>query len=198
VPRVIALGRLSIFGHAATRLHDDVLAVAAALPVKGGKLAAFGEEEDRAAIARLEELFASSPTLAKVPVKVQETLCAQAAQHFTELWPHVEQEADAQAHDVESKLRRRGKNEADALSKIIRDQIRLADRTLEKQLAFDFTEAEREQREQRDRDRKYIAARSEALVVEAVEEPKAIIASYEVLRRRVEPIGLVYLWPTTR
>jgi hypothetical protein len=34
--------------------------------------------------------------------------------------------------------------------------------------------------------------------VEAVEEPKAIVASYEVLRRRVEPVGLVYLWPTTR
>jgi hypothetical protein len=34
--------------------------------------------------------------------------------------------------------------------------------------------------------------------VEAEEEPKAILKSYEVLRRRVEPIGLVYLWPTTR
>lgn len=165
---------------------------------KGAASFPFGEDKDRAAIARLEELFAGSPTLAKVPAKVQQMLCSQASQHFLELWPQVEQEGDAQAHDAESKLRRRGKLEADALSKIIRDQMRLAERTLDQQLAFEFTEAEREQREQRERDRKHIATRREALAVEAVEEPKAILASYEVLRRRVEPIGLVYLWPTTR
>lgn len=192
VPRVIALGRLSIFGHAATRLHDQILAVAASLPAKGGKLVVSAEDEDRAAIDRLEELFASSPTLAKVPEKVQDMLKKQAAQHYVELWPHVEQEADARAHDAESKLQRRGRAESKALEKIIRDQIRLADQTLDKQLAFQFTEAERE------RDRKYIAGRRETLALEATEEPKAIIASYEVLRRRVEPVGLVYLWPTTR
>jgi hypothetical protein len=198
VPRVIALGRLSIFGHAATRLHDAVLAVAAAIPAKAGKLQPFSEKEDRAAIERLEELFAASPTLDKIPMKTQENLRGQAPRHFVELWPHVEQEADAQAHDVESKLRRRGRDEAEALRKILRAQIRLADQTLEKQLFLEFTDAEREQREQRERDRKHIAARRAALDVELEQEPLTIQQSYEVLRRRVEPIGLVYLWPTTR
>lgn len=197
-PRVIALGRLSVFGHAATRLHDQVLAVAAALPAKGGKLQPFGEKNDRKAIEDLESLFKASPTLDKVPVKVRNDLRSQAPRHFVELWPHVEQEADAQAHDVESKLRRRGRDEAEALTKIIRAQIRLADQTLEKQLSFEFTDAERDQREQRERDRKHIAARRAALDIELDQEPKAIRQSYEVLRRRVEPIGLVYLWPTTR
>jgi hypothetical protein len=66
------------------------------------------------------------------------------------------------------------------------------------QLTFEFSDAERDQREQRERDRKHIRERRAALSVEAEEEPKAILKSYEVLRRRVEPIGLVYLWPTTR
>jgi hypothetical protein len=197
-PRIIALGRLSVFGHSATRLHDDVLAVAAALPEEGAKLVPFGEEEDRAAIDQLETLFLGSPTLAKVPVRVQEMLLSQASKHFAELWPFVEQESDARAHEAERQLRQRGHAEAEALAKIIRDQIKLADTTLGKQLEFQFTEAEREQRDQRDRDRKYVAARRETLAIEAIEEPKAIIASYEVLRRRVEPVGLVYLWPTTR
>jgi hypothetical protein len=61
-----------------------------------------------------------------------------------------------------------------------------------------FTKAEREQRDQIERDRKHIAARRAALAVEVEEEPKAIVHSYAVLRRRVEPIGLVYLWPATR
>jgi hypothetical protein len=197
VPRVIALGRLSIFGHSATRLHDEVLAVAAAVPAKG-KLQPFGEKEDRAAIERLEELLATSPTLSKIPAKVQETLRAQAGRHFSELWHHVEQEADARAHDAESLLHRRGRDESRALAKIIQAQIRLADKTLDQQLSFEFSDAEREQREQRKRDRKHISERRAALAVEAEEEPKAILKSYEVLRRRVEPIGLVYLWPTTR
>ncbi len=197
VPRVIALGRLSIFGHSATRLHDEVLAIAAAVPAKG-KLEPFGEKEDRAAVDRLEELLATSPTLARIPAKVQDMLRSQAGRHFSELWHHVEQEADARAHEAESKLRRRGRNESEALAKIIQAQIRLADKTLDQQLSFEFSEAEREQREQRDRDRKHISERRAALAVEAEEEPKAILKSYEVLRRRVEPIGLVYLWPTTR
>jgi hypothetical protein len=69
---------------------------------------------------------------------------------------------------------------------------------LDAQLTFEFTESEREQREQRERDRKHIAACRHALALEAVEEPKAIVASYEVLRWRLEPVGVVYSWPTTR
>jgi hypothetical protein len=135
VPRVIALGRLSIFGHATTRLHDEIIAVAAALPAKGGKLEPSSEKRDRAAIYRLEDLFAASPTLAAISTKTQESLRARASGDFIELWPHIEHEADAQAHDAESKLSRRGLDEADALGKIIRAQIALAERTLdEKQL----------------------------------------------------------------
>ncbi|HYO93171.1 MAG TPA: DISARM system SNF2-like helicase DrmD, partial [Polyangiaceae bacterium] len=44
VPRVIALGRISIFGHGATRLHDRLVAVAAAFG-DGAKLVPCGEEE---------------------------------------------------------------------------------------------------------------------------------------------------------
>lgn len=198
IPRVIALGRLSLFGHAATRLHDGILAVASALPERGEKLTPFGEEEDRAAIEQLEALFAGAPRLAAVPAKAREQLRARAPQHFAELWPHLEQEAKALAHDLVQRLRQRGQAEAEVLTKIIRDQMRLAERTLHEQLAFDFSEAEREQREQLQRDRKHITNRRAALERELATEPQAIRQSYEVLRRRVEPVGLVYLWPKTR
>jgi hypothetical protein len=200
IPRVIALGRISIFGHGATRLHDDVLAVAAAFGERGAKLVPFGEEEDREAVKQLESIFASSPTLAGVEARVQERLRGLAAKHFAELWPHVEAEADARAHDVERKLHKRGSDEAAALRTIIDAQIRLADRTLNQPPTLNFTvsESEREQRDQRDRDRKHIAVRRDILTQELADEPGEIITSYEALRRRTEPIGLVYLWPTTR
>jgi hypothetical protein len=198
ISRVIALGRLSIFGHGATRLHDQILAVAAEFGGPQGELRPFGQEEDREAIKQLEALFSGSPTLAGVDARVQERLRGWAPKHFAELWGHVEHEADAQGHDVERKLRLRAESEALAMTKIIRDQMALADRTLAEQLTFEFTEVEREQREQREADRKYIAARRKALVLELDEEPKAILASYEILRRRVDVIGLVYLWPTSK
>jgi len=198
VARVIALGRLSIFGHSATRLHDQILAVAAVLPTKGGKLSPFGEESDREVIKDLEVLFAASPTLAKVPAKVQQMLRNQADQHFLELWPHVEQEGDAQAHDAKSQLSRRGRSEAAALTKIIQAQMSLADKTINTQPELPFEPSERAQREQYERTQKYLIQRRKVLDTEVVEEPKAIIKSYEVLRRRIEPVGLVYLWPSVR
>jgi hypothetical protein len=198
IPRVIALGRLSVFGHGATRLHDEMLLVAAAFDETEAKLVPFGEGEDHKGVDELESLFARSTPLAKINARTQERLRRVAPKHFAELWPHVVHEADARAHDVERKLRLRGQIDADALRKIITNQIHLAERTLKAQLTIDFTEGERDQRKQRERDREHIATRKEALERERVEEPAAIEASYEILRRRVEPVGLVYLWPTTR
>ncbi|HYO97817.1 MAG TPA: hypothetical protein VER33_25095, partial [Polyangiaceae bacterium] len=151
-----------------------------------------------AAVRDLEVLFAAAPTLDAVPAREQQRLRGLAPTHFAELWPHVEQEAEAQAHDVERKLKLRGESEAEALRKIIGEQIRLAERTLGQQLTLSFNESEREQREQHERDRKHIDARRKALSRELEDEPQAILASYEVLRRRLEPVGLVYLWPSTR
>ncbi len=198
VSRVIALGRLSVFGHGATRLHDQILAVAAEFGGPNAKLAPFGQEDDREAIKQLEALFSGSPTLNGVDARVQERLRTLAPTHLQELWPHVEHEADAQGHEVERKLRRRAESEALAMTRIIREQMALADRTLAEQLTLDFSEAERDQREQREADRKYVAARRKSLVAELEEEPKAILASYEILRRRVDLVGLVYLWPSSK
>ena len=197
-PRVIALGRLSIFGHGATRLHDDVLLLAAPFDERGTKLVPYRQDQDQKAVDQLESLFMGSPTLAGVDARLQERFRSWAPKHFAELWPHVEHEADARAHDVERKLGLRGKADADALRKIIDTQIHLADRTLKEQPTLAFTDAERDQRKQRERDREHIAARRETLRRELVEEPDAIVASYQILRRRVEPVGLIYLWPTTR
>jgi hypothetical protein len=71
--------------------------------------------------------------------------------------------AKGRAHDAESLLHRRGRDESRALAKIIQAQIRLADKTIDQQLSFEFSDAEREQREQRERDRKHRRAQREAI-----------------------------------
>jgi superfamily II DNA/RNA helicase len=44
---------------------------------------------------------------------------------------------------------------------------------------------------------KHWAARLEALAVEIEQEPDRIRANYRVRAQRIEPVGLVYLWPVS-
>ncbi len=62
------------------------------------------------------------------------------------------------------------------------------------QLLLDFHEDERRQKEH---DRRYWSTRLEELQNERETEPQRIRALYEVKAHRVEPVGLVYLWPVT-
>jgi hypothetical protein len=62
------------------------------------------------------------------------------------------------------------------------------------QLLLDFNDDERRQKEH---DRRYWETRLGELHRERETEPERIRALYEVKARRVEPIGLVYLWPVT-
>ena len=51
------------------------------------------------------------------------------------------------------------------------------------------------ERRQRETDRRYWQRRLQALEKEIAEEPARVAASYEVRAERLEPVGLIYLWP---
>lgn len=64
-----------------------------------------------------------------------------------------------------------------------------------KQLALPgIDDAERRQRE---RDHRHWRTRLAEIEREIEEEPARVRASYEIRASRLEPIGLVYLWPRT-
>jgi hypothetical protein len=56
--------------------------------------------------------------------------------------------------------------------------------------------AEQERRE-READRRHWQTRLARLEMEIRDEPKRIRASYDVHAHRLEPVGLVYLWPAS-
>jgi hypothetical protein len=95
-------------------------------------------------------------------------------------------------------LGKRGRLEADAMRRIIEDQRR---RILARQeevkrneaqltLGFDKMELQQLDEERRDWDK-----RLTAIGREVDEEPARILRSYQVQAHRIEPIGVVYLWP---
>ena len=200
IARVIVFGRLSLFGAGATRLHDQLVSLAAAWTESGGgnHLRPFAEEADRKARDRLEQLLAAAPTLDGVDARVQERLVKSAPADFAALWPEVEREADAVAHDAAQKLARRGQSEAEALRRILDAQRSAIGRELHGTQLSLFTDHESAEREQWDQDRKWIERRLERLAREIESEPAELPEMYRVATRKLEPVGMVYLWPGTR
>jgi hypothetical protein len=199
--RVIAFGRLSLFGPGATRLHDKLVSVAARwIDGKEDELTPFAEDADRKAVEMLEQVLAESPTLEAVSGTVQGKLVARAPTIFASLWRHIREEADALAHDAERLLRQRGNEEADALRAILETQraailTEIARRVGDSQLLlqFDKREAEQFRKEKEHMDRRLLSIDQEIL-----REPPQIEAIYRVALRRLQPVGLVVLWPETR
>jgi hypothetical protein len=200
IARVIAFGRLSLFGAGATRLHDQLVSVAAPWNEAGAgnHLRPFAEEADRKALERLESLLSESPTLEAIEARVQERLLAAAPGDFAALWEHIEHEADAVAHDAEALLERRGLAEATALAGILETQRAAIARELRGTQLPLFTEGEGAQKEQWEQDRKWMERRLERLAKEIETEPAELPALYRVATRKLEPVGMVYLWPGTR
>lgn len=195
---VIAFGRLSIFGRGAARLHDQLIAVAATWYAARKELVPFATEDDREALKQLEALFSRAPELGDVDERARRDIVSSAPGHFAELWPHVEAEADAEAQDAERLLKLRGRAEADMLRALIQGQIEAGRDALSRQLTFDDVLNEKSQREQWEDDRKYLRGRLEELGRERDTEPAEIERSYDIVRRRVEPVGLVYIIAGTR
>ena len=96
--RVIAFGRLSLFGPGATRLHDQLISVAARWSEGSDTLQPFAEEADRKAVDLLEQVLAESPSLEAVSTSVQKKLLAAAPSAFAPWYRRDE----AEVHPAEA------------------------------------------------------------------------------------------------
>ena len=200
IPRVILLGRLCLFGRRAERLHEVLTPVAARWiepSRREGPLKAYAEEAEARSLERLEAALQA----ARAPGEtVNRRLIETAARDIEDLLPQLEERAETVARSAAERLRERGEREERQLRETLEAQRRRVEAELTKhdaaalQLELAFSEDEKRQREadvaswrtrlaQFDRDLKT--------------EPARIGEFYEVRAKRVEPIGLVYLWPDT-
>jgi hypothetical protein len=203
VPRVVALGRLSLYGEGATRLHDEIIAVAAQWhdpEQRGrGKLKPVGEGAKKEVLALLDTALAS-PRLREIPEGVATRLRSHASQDVSELYPHLERRAEQLGERATKTLATRGEQEARAMREILQNQkIRIETehaRALKdmQQLTLGFSTAEANQFKS---NQKHWLKRLSELAQEIEDEPIRIRENYKVAASRVEPVGLVYLWPVS-
>ena len=198
-PRVLAFGRLSLFGVGAVRLHDELVAMASEW-TPDGPAEPFADDGDHDALRRLDRLLRGKPGGRDVPAGVRERLLASSPADFAALWPHLEADAERRAREAEGKLEARGTTDADALRKILASQKRAIEDTLEahRQYPLEFTERERAQWVQFREDEKFMQERLERIDRELDEEPGRLRELYRVVMRRFVPVGMVYLWPASR
>jgi hypothetical protein len=193
--RVLAFGRLSLFGHGATRLHEEIITTAAAWRPDHA-LSPYKDEAHKLSLRLLEERLQDRDL--ELPNPRLADLALRAAQgDFAALAGDLQERAQSALQSALAALGRRGQREAEAMRELLTRQRLAIQATLDKgdqQLLLLF-EADRREKEQFERDRRHMRGRLEALARELEEEPARIQRSYEVALHRFEPLGLVYLWP---
>jgi hypothetical protein len=197
IPRVVLVGRLALYGDGAARLHEEVLSVAADWRDGAAPLRVLAE--GREAEARvLDALIAAMSNAAAADPGVTARVTAEAQGDVAELRPALEARAAARAERVGTELARRAEAEAGGLERLLRERIaRIRDERGrdDRQLALLLDEAEARQRAA---DRRSWERAATRLDDELEREPERLRAAYRVRAQRLEPIGIVYLWPKAR
>jgi hypothetical protein len=194
-PLVVLYGRLALYGDGAARLHDEILSVAALWVEpsrRKGALKALNESERDEAL-RLVEASLGDKKLHEVDADRKKVLGRGIEQDVEELFPRLEARGEARARSSERELGARAEKEAAAMAKILEEQAaRIRQQQESPQLELAFT---REEKRQLDADRAFWGKRLLAIGGEIQSEPEKIRQSYAVRARRVELLGVVYLWP---
>jgi hypothetical protein len=225
-PRVLVLGRLSLFGQGATRLHDELISVIADWHPGADRTAALqplidGEREQAWSVLGQALEAGTTEGISKT---LRDQLQAQAPKDVAALKPALDQAAEQAQAVAAALLKQRGDAEAAALKKVLRAQrsrihatvkqrnrdLAKLDRQaaaaeptalipgLEEQLdvpALDLQKLSTQERKQLAADQKHWQRRLETIEADLNSEPKRIQESYRVITHRLEPAGLVYLWP---
>ncbi len=200
IPRVLILGRLSLYGDRAARLHDEIVVVAAEWidpDARGrGRLRPLSEGEKKDVLQILEDSLAH-PRLREVPAALVDKLKAYTARDVEDLLPHLERRANELTDRAKRKLEQRGEREAAEMKTLLEEQ---RDRILKQFNQYETQQLSLfnpEERRQIDSDRRHWEKRVAELETEILSEPERIQQTYQVKAERIEPVGIVYLWPVS-
>jgi hypothetical protein len=200
IPRVLLLGRLSLYGRNAERLHEELVPITARWlepSQREGPLRAYAREAETKTMELLYRTLAAAGGAAPGEV-IRRKLLASAPRDVEDLLPQLEPRAGEVAAAAIAKLRERGEREEKELRETLeqqRDRVRTELGKTEpklEQLRFGFTDDEWRQVEADVRSWRGRLAQFER---DLAQEPHRVRAFYEVRATRVEPVGLVYLWP---
>jgi hypothetical protein len=200
IPRVVLLGRLGLFGKGATRLHEEVITITARWepPEKrnGAPLKAYARDAEARTLEILERsLLSDADSLSQ---EVRTRLLDSIEIDVTGLRPLLDARSTDADKAARTKLAERSEAEAKAIEEVLNAQKKRVETTLkrstdENQMTLGFND---EEKRQLDQDRRYWKKWLDTVDQDLIDEPARIRDFYQIEVSRVEPIGLVYLWPS--
>ena len=202
IPRVILLGRLSLYGAGAVRLHQEILTVTAQWTdpaSRKGVLSPYKRSAEQHTLALLEDAMRPAAG-ASVPDTVRSKLLAAMPRDIEELLVHLEARGEEHRADAEALLQKRATAESEALRTVLVDQKARIQKELasaddpQKTFGGDFTADEEKQRQL---DRRAWQRFLDRVDDDIAREPQRIVDFYAVQSYRIEPVGIAYLWPLT-
>jgi len=224
LPLVYLIGRLCLHGDHAARLHEDVIAVCAEWvrpELRKGSLSPVDPRrmDEVGSLRRLDEAMLAGGT-GKISEVTRDELLASARRDVDELKVHLEKKAAALEAKVRKELAAAGEKEAEGTRALLEDQARRIEKALaawdqQETSARAQAEARRarrgpalpgleietapleDERARRERaaEKRAMEKRKADIPREIEEEPDRIRRRYAVQTVRLEPVGIVYLWP---
>lgn len=210
-PRVVLLGRLSLFGPGARRLHEEIIPVTAAwhdTRRDESPLVTFAEAGEATTIQQLDDALRRGVSPG---TGILDRLAQMVERDIADLRPNIEARARESEQEAVADLAENGRREAEALAALLQrqiDRVREAMRTKQPPEAPEqmelFGPTEEDIRKQHERELRQFEADCRSwdskllrLQQELDSEPEKVRQGYKVQVRRLEPVGLVYLWPAT-
>jgi superfamily II DNA or RNA helicase len=201
VPRVVLIGRLGLYGPGASRLHEEILTVTARWTPpseRDGGLQPYERKGEARTMQILEAAMSDPSGGRELPPGASDQLLGSMAADVTALLPHLETLGNEARDAAAKRLSDRARIESEEMTRILEAQRNRVLKTLEKtegnpdQLELFTVVEERRQVEDNMRYwRKWLSGVEEDLRT----EPARIAEFYDVKTTRVEPVGIVYLWP---
>jgi len=199
-PRVVLLGRLSMYGPGAVRLHEELVPITARWeePIRRkGPLKPYGKDAEAKTLTLLEDALGDR-THRPVPQERLLTLQHTAPQDIQDLLEPLESRGAIYAEEAKVKLIQRGADEAASMRQILiqqRDHIQTALRKADGGTLLVGLDGE--ELRQMKADQNHWRDRLGKIEKELEVEPRRIEQHYDVKVWRIEPVGLAYLWPVT-
>lgn len=199
IPRVALIGRLSVYGPGAARLHEEILTVTARwsdLASRKGPLTPYARDAEARTLALLEQSLKPGAS-SSVPDATSQQLLASLTADIADLLPHLDKRGHEAKVEAEKRLLERGQAEADSLRRILEEQkkrvLAQMGRYDEDQLLLRLDD----EREQLKSNRRYWDRWLENVELDLQREPGRILDFYRTASFRLEPVGIAYLWPVT-
>ncbi|MBX9568669.1 MAG: DISARM system SNF2-like helicase DrmD [Candidatus Obscuribacterales bacterium] len=199
IPRVILLGRLCLYGNGAARLHEELVPITArwvAPEIRKQPLSPYATDAETRTLQILNESLIHEDK--QIDSASVERYKAAAPKDVEELLQYLEERGNEYALKAEEKLLKRAEAESKAMRELLERQKQHIQNSIAKyekdagQKKIQFLEEEFRQLES---NRKHWDNRLEYLEKELLTEPNRVRQVYEVKARRIEPVGLVYLYP---